>query len=128
MRIDVWLLCCSLYLGISREWIPPVVSVRYLPEETSRITSSLYLNGRTVTSPSVVQMCTRETIITHHFTMGIGKPSTVQKSLTEAFSYTVCDLSLTRNCGPLIIGPSYTYLSSLFFFIYPESININLFY
>ncbi|CAG05696.1 unnamed protein product [Tetraodon nigroviridis] len=58
--------------------------------------------------------------------MGIGKPSTVQKSLTEAFSYTVCDLSLTRNCGPLIIGPSYTYLSSLFFFICQESVNINL--
>lgn len=59
--------------------------------------------------------------------MGIGKPSTVQKSLTELFSYTVCDLSLTRKCGPLIIGPSYTYLSSLFFFIYPDSVRINLF-
>lgn len=73
------------------------------------------------------ERCTRETIITHHFTMGIGKPSTVQTSLTEVFSYTVCDLSLTKNCGPLIIGPSYTYLSSLFFFIYPESVSINLF-
>ncbi len=48
----------------------------------------------------------------------MGKPSTVQKSLTEAFSNTVWDLSLARKFGPLIIGPSRTYLSNIFMLIY----------
>lgn len=32
-----------MYLGISREWIPPLASTRYLPEDKSRIIPSLYL-------------------------------------------------------------------------------------
>lgn len=53
-------------------------------------------------------------VSTNHFTTGVGKPSTVQKILTGVFSNTVWDLSLVRNCGPLIMGPSRTYLSNIF--------------
>ena len=55
---------------------------------------------------------------THHFTIGVGKPSTVQKSLIWVFSNTVWDLSLARNFGPLIIGSSRTYLSAIFVLTY----------
>lgn len=50
----------------------------------------------------------------YHFTTGMGKPSTVTKSLTGVFSNTVWDLSLTRKCGPLIMGSSRTYLLPIF--------------
>lgn len=111
-------------LGISREWIPPFTSTRYLPEDVSSVTSSLYLKApqrefsTTRESSQLTRVWDNDTIywFTDHLTMGKGKPSTVQKSLTEAFSYTVWDLSLARKWGPLTIGPSYTYFSVAFVF------------
>lgn len=109
-------------LGISREWTPPFTSTRYLPEDVSSITSSLYLKGSRarVEHDDGIHLASKSARswreLTNHLTMGKGKPSTVQKSLTEVFSYTVWDLSLARKCGPLTMGPSYTYFSVAFFF------------
>lgn len=51
---------------------------------------------------------------TNHLTCGVGYPSTVQNSFTRLFSNTVCDLSLVRNLGPLIIDDSRMYFSGIF--------------
>lgn len=51
------------YLGISREWIPPLDSTMYFPEDTFRITSSLYLKHMNICVYTTTNICYHITFI-----------------------------------------------------------------